>query len=136
MADSSALRQRIIDGARRAVDRSATALVEDDLRPGAPFRTGETRDKIDAVLGRGDPLHPSATVRSPTPQGKWVNDGTPPHVILPRFAKALRFSVGGRIVFARSVNHPGTRPNPWFDRATALWPDRLREQFQRGAWDR
>lgn len=34
---------------------------------------------------------------------------TRPHVILPRNAKALRFMMGGRVVFAKKVNHPGSR---------------------------
>jgi hypothetical protein len=40
----------------------------------------------------------------------FVEYGTKPHVILPRNAKFLRFVVrGGGVVFARKVNHPGTR---------------------------
>jgi hypothetical protein len=46
-----------------------------------------------------------------------VNDGTRPHVIKPVTAKALRFKVGGRTVFARLVHHPGTRARPFLDRA-------------------
>ncbi|WP_327415386.1 hypothetical protein [Streptomyces sp. NBC_01233] len=41
----------------------------------------------------------------------YVLDGTRPHVIRPRRAKALRFDMGGRTVFAKKVNHPGTRAN-------------------------
>ncbi len=47
--------------------------------------------------------------------GTWINyalgleKGTKPHVITPRRRRALRFVVGGREVFARRVNHPGTR---------------------------
>lgn len=47
----------------------------------------------------------------------FVNDGTRPHVIRPRRAKALRFTVGGRVVFAKVVNHPGQRAQPFLDRA-------------------
>lgn len=39
------------------------------------------------------------------------HQGTRPHVISARRAQALRFKWHGRIVYARSVNHPGTRPN-------------------------
>lgn len=34
--------------------------------------------------------------------------GSRPHVIRARRARALRFVVGGKTVFARKVNHPGT----------------------------
>lgn len=46
-----------------------------------------------------------------------VNDGTRPHIIRPRRAQALRFRMGGRIVFAKLVHHPGTRARPFLDRA-------------------
>ena len=36
--------------------------------------------------------------------------GTEPHTIVPKNAKALRFEVGGEVVFAMKVNHPGTKP--------------------------
>lgn len=40
------------------------------------------------------------------------HDGTRPHVIRARNAKALRFiNSAGEVVFAQSVHHPGTRPN-------------------------
>lgn len=46
-----------------------------------------------------------------------VHDGTRPHVIEPSRRKALRFSGGGRFVFARRVRHPGTAPRPFMTRA-------------------
>lgn len=46
-----------------------------------------------------------------------VNDGTRPHIIRPKNAKTLRFKVGGRVVYAKVVHHPGTRPRPFLDRA-------------------
>ena len=39
------------------------------------------------------------------------HEGSKPHVIMPSRAKVLRFSSGGRIIYTRQVNHPGTRPN-------------------------
>ena len=45
--------------------------------------------------------------------GYFVEFGTPPHIIRPKNGKALKFKVAGTTVFATSVNHPGTRPNPF-----------------------
>ena len=51
--------------------------------------------------------------------GKYVEFGSPPHIIKPKNKKALKFKVGkatkkGKdIVFAKEVKHPGTRPNPF-----------------------
>lgn len=47
----------------------------------------------------------------------FVNDGTRPHQIRPKNASVLRFTVGGRVVYAKVVNHPGTRARPFLDRA-------------------
>jgi hypothetical protein len=46
-----------------------------------------------------------------------VHDGSGPYTIRPRTKKALRFTVGGQVVFAKSVRHPGTRARPWLARA-------------------
>lgn len=44
--------------------------------------------------------------------------GTPPHVIVPRRRRALRFvSRGGRVVFARRVTHPGSAGSYFLTRA-------------------
>ena len=43
--------------------------------------------------------------------------GTRPHVIRPRApGKALRFRVGTTVRYASSVQHPGTKPNPYLTR--------------------
>jgi hypothetical protein len=42
----------------------------------------------------------------------YVINGTRPHVIRPRRpGGVLRFTVNGRVVYARYVNHPGTKAN-------------------------
>ena len=48
--------------------------------------------------------------------GALVREGTAPHEIRPRDAQALRFMVGGDVVFAKVVQHPGTKPNPYHER--------------------
>lgn len=46
-----------------------------------------------------------------------VHDGTRPHVIRPVRKQALKFTIGGQVVFAKVVHHPGTRARPFLDRA-------------------
>lgn len=42
----------------------------------------------------------------------YVTAGTRPHMIRPRRpGGVLRFTVGGRVVYAKYVMHPGTKPN-------------------------
>lgn len=47
----------------------------------------------------------------------YVLNGTRPHLIRPRYAKALRFEVDGRVVYTQLVRHPGTKPNNFLARA-------------------
>ena len=48
------------------------------------------------------------------PYAEWVILGSPPHTIFPKSAKAL-FWEGAEHPVA-FVEHPGTKPNPYFDR--------------------
>lgn len=54
---------------------------------------------------------------SNVPYASYVIDGTDPHVIRPTAARALRWMwyghAPGAIAFAKFVNHPGTKPNPF-----------------------
>lgn len=56
---------------------------------------------------------PVAFVGSDHPIALIHHEGSRPHVILPRKAKALAFVPRGsnRLVFAKRVNHPGTKPS-------------------------
>lgn len=49
--------------------------------------------------------------------GVYVDQGTRPHVIVPRVKKYLAFQVNGQWVRTKRVNHPGTKPNPFFTNA-------------------
>jgi hypothetical protein len=55
------------------------------------------------------------------PYGKFVNDGTAAHVITAVNVKALHFYIGGREIFAKSVNHPGTKPTHFMEEGLASW---------------
>lgn len=52
--------------------------------------------------------------------GWFVREGTAPHIIRPRKARALRFEIEGEVVFAMIVHHPGTKPNPYHKRVLAM----------------
>lgn len=50
------------------------------------------------------------------PYAKFVYFGTRPHVIKPKKMKALANKKSGQI-FGKSVNHPGTKANPYIEKA-------------------
>jgi hypothetical protein len=50
----------------------------------------------------------------------YVLQGTRPHLIRARRARFLRFEVGGQVMFRKVVHHPGTRANPFLQRALRL----------------
>lgn len=56
------------------------------------------------------------------PQALWVHWGTKPHVIRPKNKKVLRWASGGKFFFAKKVNHPGYKDDPWMARAAAQAP--------------
>lgn len=98
---------------RAFVDRVATTA-----RQIAPERTGNLKRLIKAdPVRRVGPWALASGVSSLARYSAPVHEGARPHVIRPRVARALRFEINGRVVFARRVNHPGNRPNPFLSNA-------------------
>jgi hypothetical protein len=85
------------------------------------------------------------TSSSMQPLGKWIIGGTRPHIIRPRYKNALYFFwgkvgmftvvpkaggfkthvSGGKFWIGKGyVNHPGTKPNDYVDRAYDRWIDK------------
>ena len=82
----------------------------------APVRTGRLRASIHADPPRFvSPMLVSAPVTASAPYARYVHEGTRPHVIRARRGGALRFHWDkvGREVFFASVQHPGSRANPF-----------------------
>lgn len=89
---------------------------------------GVKSTKLKASIGsrvvRSNPGYNVEVFAGGTPEtSKYVlahHDGAKPHVIRPRRKKVLKFQAGGRTVFAKKVNHPGNRPNPFLLRGGQL----------------
>lgn len=109
--------RRTITNATRTELREASRQVVNRAKVLAPVDTGRLRSSIRAEPPRIFTLRGSVTVGSDIEYAGFVHDGTRPHQIRPRNVQALRFRIGGRIVYARVVNHPGTRARPFLDRA-------------------
>lgn len=108
---------RVMTNASREELREASRQVVNRAKVLAPVRTGRLRSSIRAEPPRIFSLRGSVKVGSDLEYAAFVNDGTRPHTIRPRTKQVLRFQVGGRVVFAKVVNHPGARANPFLDRA-------------------
>jgi hypothetical protein len=82
-----------------------------------PVDTGRLRASIRGQARRTWTLRPMFTVGTNVDYAVMVHDGTRPHIIRPRSKQALKFTIGGQVVFAKVVHHPGTRAKPFLDRA-------------------
>jgi hypothetical protein len=85
----------------RAVQRTARRM--------APGRMGR---KVTAVI-----VGKHVRIESTHDATMFVIKGTRPHIIRPRYRKALKFNVKGRTVFAKVVHHPGTKANDFLTKA-------------------
>jgi phage gpG-like protein len=99
-----------------AAKAAAEAYVDETLdwiKAGKGFtsRTGQLEQSIG-----WRPLADGAEVYANKEYAGFVEFGTDPHVIEPKPGrKALKFSSSsGGFAFARRVNHPGSRPHPFF----------------------
>lgn len=61
--------------------------------------------------------------------GQYVEFGTRPHVILPKRGKVLRMKINGSDVFARRVNHPGSKAYPFMEPAYRDSAPKIVEQY-------
>ncbi|ADD81130.1 gp25 [Rhodococcus phage ReqiPine5] len=98
---------------------SITRQIAAQAKMNVPVKTGNLGRSIqeDPIKATG-PFSVSGGVTANTNYAASVHDGTRPHVIRPKAGKkALKFNVGGRTVFAKKVNHPGTRPRPFLKNA-------------------
>lgn len=102
---------------------AVATVIEDVYRRHAPRSRGTSRDKpthfFEGLDARATPslkgFEINLTSDDPTLRG-WLRQGTAPHLILPRRPAFALFWPHAMHPVAR-VNHPGTRPNPWEDRA-------------------
>ena len=63
------------------------------------------------------------------PYAAYIIKGTAPHEIRPVNASVLAFEVGGKLVFTPIVRHPGTKPNPFLEKAAEDARSKVAEVF-------
>lgn len=82
----------------------------------APYKTGKLKEDIQVFDNRADSLSIGVGNTMLVSYAKFVYFGTKPHVIKPKKMKALANKKSGQI-FGKSVNHPGTKANPYIEKA-------------------
>lgn len=104
----------------RRTHASLTRQIATQAKQDAPVRTGHLgrsiREDPQRMLG---PFHVTGGVTAHAKYAAAVHQGSRPHLIRPRRAKALHFFVGGREVFTKLVRHPGSRARPFLLNAAA-----------------
>lgn len=90
--------------------------VEAEARRLAPGSMGRGNN-ITVSIRRGPGGDFRGVINARHPAALFVLHGTRPHIIRPVRAQALRFTVGGRVVYAKVVMHPGTRANDFLGKA-------------------
>lgn len=125
MATLDGLRQRLRGRYQTGYARAGAEL-EQRLQTDSPVDTGNMQQNT-RVFPRG-PLALEVVIAAE--YASFVRDGTRPHVIAARPPRsALRFEIDGQVFYRRSVNHPGTDPNDWYDVALADFPNMVERQL-------
>ena len=79
-----------------------------------PVKTGQLRRSITLEYR---PI--SASIYPAVKYALPVHEGSRPHVITPKSKSVLAFKKGGKMIFARRVNHPGNKPNKFVERTVS-----------------
>jgi len=107
------LRRAVHDGVRDAVkageeDARTTTLYKDQT---GALRRSTVGTQISSVKGE---------IRAGAKHARFIENGTPPHVIEGKGGGTLSFVANGSRVFARRVNHPGTAERPFMAHAASV----------------
>lgn len=93
--------------------RAGGLIIETSAKQKVPRITSTLMRSIHTEVTSASQNSAVAVVGTDVEYGPHVEFGTRARVIRPRNARALRFKIGGRVVFAKFVRHPGTRAKPF-----------------------
>lgn len=131
LADNSGLARAMTgpQGAATLLAARAARQIEAQAKTNAPVSTGggTLRNRIEAdVAPKVTGLKVESGVTANANYSLYVHEGVRGgKIIVPKQAKALRFVVGGRVVFAKSVKQGAQRPRPYLFNATKTVGARL-----------
>lgn len=104
-----------------SVIQQASGFLMSEMEARVAVKSGKLRDSIQTrVVGQSVVVGPTAA------HAPFVEFDTKPHIIKPKKAGGvLAFRAGGRTVIVRSVQHPGTKAQPFVRPAFEVWVDSL-----------
>ena len=117
--------------ASRAWAESVAPTATSIMKARAPFKTGKLRQGISSRV-ESEPGSTQVMIYGTASYLPFILGGTQPHVITARNAKALRWVANaghGSAMFARSVQHPGTKPNDFPAEAMAVVTPAIMSRF-------
>lgn len=118
--------EKILPQLRRALRRSHDLTAQDvwgNIRENSPKDHGRLAGSW--TLQRVSEMY--STVGTSVKYALVQNDGSDPYEIFPRNARALRFTVGGSVIFAKRVSHPGIRGKQYIEKSIEQTNARARE---------
>jgi HK97 gp10 family phage protein len=105
--------------------QQSAGYILSEMERTVPVKSGNLRDSLGVKVTSGSVIIGPDVNKAP--YATFVEHGTKPHVIKAKNGKALAFTVGGRTVIVRSVNHPGTTAQPFVMPAFETWVDSIGE---------
>ncbi|MBS3953637.1 MAG: hypothetical protein KGZ88_11875 [Methylomicrobium sp.] len=108
----------------KVVKDLADAVFEDvDKSVGAHSKTGKLESSLKIrKIDDGYAIEHDLQI---APHAVFVHWGTKPHVIKPKYKKRLRWASGSGFIFAKFVNHPGYKGDPYMVEAANQAPKHL-----------
>lgn len=105
---ADAIENLVSDSAKDSLLRSAVIVIKQAIDRNTRWQSVKDKTTHQVTGNR------SAVIRNEHHAGVFLEEGTDPHIITAKNAKALRFEIGGKVIFRKSVHHPGTK-------ATRFW---------------
>lgn len=141
MADASALKQRVIDGANnvmRIVSEQALNELVDAWNGVTKTHTGDPHLPDTRFANQvSDSPRIQWRIGFTAPQGEWLEHGTQPHSIFPREPGGVLHwtDEAGEDVFAKYVHNNFIEARPWFSvRLREVWPGIVAENLDAAGW--
>lgn len=103
-------------GFRTALKQTAEDMAKDaknNVRKNS-YKTGALHRSINTVYEKQGT---QAIIQATANHASFVENGTRAHTIKPKNAKVLAFNSGNKMVFTKSVKHPGTKAKPFMEPA-------------------